>query len=122
MAYTTFFEIGGTVVESYNESEGRQQRPVIKRKMMKSAEKATIEAVQEIIGPKDTYDVARGVRGSRNVRTGATSVGTGLKIARWAAAAALADGPLPVGDMIAAGILIAGGAYMIYDGTRDIRQ
>ena len=42
-------------------------------------------------------------------------VGTGVKIARAAAIAATVDGPLPVGDVIAAGILIGGGIYLIGD-------
>jgi len=121
MSYATFFEIGGTVIESMMSSEGTPStRPVVRPRQMKQAERAAITAVQELTGTE--YDVARGVRGTRNIRTGATSVGTGLKIARWALAASLADGPLPVGDIIAAGILIGGGAYMIYEGQQDVRQ
>ena len=48
-------------------------------------------------------------------RGGAMSVVTGSKIARGALIAASLDGPLPVGDVIAAGILIGGGIYLIGD-------
>ena len=121
MSYATFFEIGGTVIESLSSSEGTPStRPTVRPKMMKEAERATTRAVQQVVGSE--YNVARAVKGSRNIRAGATSVGTGVKIARWALAASLADGPLPVGDIIAAGILIGGGAYMIYEGQQDVRQ
>jgi hypothetical protein len=87
---------------------------------MKTSRKAAIEGVDKLVG--DSYDVKRGMRGGQKVRGGATSVGTGIKIARWAMLAAAADGPLPIGDVIAAGILIGGGAYMIHEGMQDIKQ
>jgi hypothetical protein len=32
------------------------------------------------------------------------------------------DGPLPFGDVLAAGFLIGGGAYMAYSGAKDVIQ
>jgi len=50
------------------------------------------------------------------IRAGSSAIGTGVKIGRAAAVVAMADGPLPIGDVIAAGILVAGGVYLLGSG------
>jgi hypothetical protein len=122
----SYFEIGGHIVECLldtpdisHHGQTAQARKT-DRLLMKTSRKAAIEGVDKLVG--DRYDVKRGMRGGQKVRAGSTSVATGLKIARWAMVAAAADGPLPIGDVIAAGILLGGGAYMIHEGMQDIKQ
>ena len=85
--------------------------------MLKTTRKAVITAVDEAVG--DSYSVKRGIAGAQQTRTGLKSVGRGLAIAATLAAM---DGPLPFGDVLAAGFLIGGGAYMAYSGAKDVIQ
>lgn len=121
---TSYFEIGGKIIESVltppQVSQGTYGERKVKNRMIKESHKASIEAIDVLVG--DRYDVKRGARGGQKVRAGGTSISTGYQIAKYAVAAAAADGPLPFGDAIAAVILIGGGAYMVYDGYADIRQ
>ncbi|AXH79522.1 MAG: putative secreted protein [Circular genetic element sp.] len=87
---------------------------------MKLSRKAAIEAVDTAVG--DSYSVKKGLGGAQKIRAGGSAISTGGAIARWALVAAAADGPLPIGDIIAAGILIGGGAYMVHEGYQDMRQ
>jgi hypothetical protein len=71
--------------------------------------------------PKSTFkeDFKEGLKEEADwikIRAGSTAIGTGAKIARAAAIVALADGPLPIGDIIAAGILVGGGIYLLGSG------
>ena len=122
----SYFEIGGKIVECILDTpdishHGRTaQARKTDRLLMKQSQKAVIEAVDTAVG--DSYDVKRGMTGARNVRAGGSAISTGGAIARWALVAAAADGPLPIGDVIAAGILIGGGAYLVHEGYKDIRQ
>ena len=120
----TYFEIGGKIVESVltppTISHGTYGQRKVNNAMIKKSHKASIEALDTIVGNR--YDVKRGVRGGQKVKAGGTSISTGYQIAKYAIAAAAADGPLPFGDAIAAAILIGGGAYMVYDGYQDIHQ
>lgn len=122
----SYFEIGGRIVECLLDTPdiSHHGQNAAKRKqdriIMKTSRKAAIEGVDKLVG--DSYNVKRGLAGGQKVRGGTTSVATGIKIARWAMVAAAADGPLPIGDVIAAGILIGGGAYMIHEGMQDIKQ
>jgi len=122
----SYFEIGGLIVESILDTpdishhgktaQARKQDRV----MMKQSRKAAIELVDTAVG--DSYSVKKGLSGAQKVRAGGSSISTGAAIARWALAASLADGPLPFGDIVAAGILIGGGAYMVHEGYQDMRQ
>ncbi len=85
--------------------------------MTKTARKASIELIDDAVG--DSYNVKKGLKGATTVRQGVRTVGRGLAIAGTLAAL---DGPLPFGDVLAAGFLIGGGAYMTYTGVRDVIQ
>ncbi len=122
----SYFEIGGTIVECLldtpdisHHGQTAQQRKT-DRVLMKTTRKAAIEALDDAVG--DSYSIKRGLDGGTKIRGGGTAISTGANIARWALVAAAADGPLPIGDIIAAGILIGGGAYMVHEGYQDIRQ
>lgn len=84
---------------------------------MKTSRTAAIAAVDEMVG--DSYNVKQGVLGAGKVRSGGRSIARGLTIAATLAAI---DGPLPFGDVLAAGVLIGGGTYMAYSGVKDVIQ
>jgi len=118
----SYFEIGGQIIESvlepefsWNKANKAERRA--DNKLLKQAHKASIEAVDELVG--DSYNVKKAIRGGQKAKGGAMSVRRGLVIA---AALAAADGPLPIGDALAAGFLIGGGAYMMYSGAQDVIQ
>ena len=85
--------------------------------MMKTARKAAIAGVDEIVG--DSYSVKRAITGTQKARSGTRAIARGLTIAATLAAA---DGPLPFGDILAVGVLVGGGAYMTYSGVKDVIQ
>ena len=85
--------------------------------MMKTTRKAAIEMVDKQLG--DSYDLKRGLRGAEKTRGSIGAIGRGLTIAATLAAA---DGPLPIGDVIGAGVLIVGGTYLAVTGIQDMVQ
>jgi len=85
--------------------------------MMKTSRKAVIAVADEIVG--DSYSVKQGIQGAGKIRTGGRTIARGLTIAATLAAM---DGPLPFGDVLAAGFLIGGGAYITYTGVKDVIQ
>jgi len=117
-----FFEIGGMIYETTyrgttkgldsisrtRSSTDSDHRPNTLEKIVDNQESEPVIQQSQTSIWKDEGDFWKG-------RAGAASVGTGVKIARAAAIAATVDGPLPVGDVIAAGILIGGGIYLIGD-------
>ena len=117
MSYSTFFEIGGHVVESIVDQPAR---PVVKTPVVLMKEKygvpapATKKAMKEI-------KQATGVDVHRLVGAGgrAKRVNWALRVA---AALALADGPIPVGDAIAAGFLVTYAAYEVGMTVHDVKQ
>jgi len=84
---------------------------------MNTSRKAVVSAVDEAVG--DSYSVKQGIQGAGKVRTGGRSIARGLTIAATLAAM---DGPLPIGDVLAAGFLIGGGTYIAYTGVKDVLQ
>lgn len=117
-----FFEIGGMIHETTyggetkgldNLSRSRSNTDITNRATLvetiveNHVENPDIQETTSSVW-KDEGDFWKG-------RAGATATGTGIKIARAALIAASVDGPLPVGDVIAAGILIGGGIYLIGD-------
>lgn len=84
---------------------------------MKTGKAAAIEALDELAG--DSYSVKQAYKGVGKVRGGQRAIGRGLAIAATLAAI---DGPLPFGDVAAAGFLIVGGSYMVYSGAKDVIQ
>ncbi len=112
MTYSSFFEIGGYVVESYVDEPGM---PVMKtpERVLKEQfgvptplGKKAVKELREETGLDLSKLVSGGQRGKR--------VAWAL---RTAAALALVDGPIPVGDAAAAGFLLV---YAGYEMTRTI--
>ncbi len=119
----SYFEIGGQVIacvidqpDVSHHGQNATQRKT-DRLLLKTARDATITLIDDAVG--DTYDVKTGLKGAATTRQGLRSVGRGLAIAGTLAAM---DGPLPFGDVLAAGFLIGGGAYMTYSGIKDVVQ
>jgi len=119
----SYFEIGGVIVESildtpdvsHHGSNAAQRK--VDRALMKTSRKAVIEVIDDAVG--DRYSVKQGITGGQKLRTGTRSIGRGLTIAATLAAM---DGPLPIGDALAAGFLIGGGTYLAYSGIKDVIQ
>jgi len=117
----SYFEIGGKLVEcildepdiSHHGNTAAQRK--VDRIMMKQGKKAVIEVLDQ----QTSYDVKRGMKGASKARQGTRTIGRGLAIA---GALAAIDGPLPFGDVLAAGFLIGGGAYLTYSGVKDVLQ
>jgi hypothetical protein len=117
MSYSTFFEIGGHVVESIVDQPAR---PVVKTPVVVMKEKY---GVPKPLGKKAIKEIkeASGVDVNRLVGAGgrAKRVNWALRVA---AALALADGPIPVGDAIAAGFLVGYAAYEVGMTVHDVKQ
>lgn len=121
MTYSTYFEIGGHVVESYVETH-HLHAPLRPRSdpihhMMKEEHgvpKSMTKAALKQASPEG-YDFNRAAQGYGRYRRARWALGTALALAA-------SDGPLPFGDIAAIGVL---GVYGIYEGTQafgDIRQ
>ena len=124
-----FFEIGGMIYETTYRGKTKGLDPVLRTGSDTTSDNSTStlsnammkklvrDKQPELPGEdsespsiwKDEWDFWQ-------TRAGSASVGTGVKIGRAALAISLADGPLPVGDVIAAGFLIGGGIYLIGSG------
>ena len=120
---SSYYEIGGRIVECLldtpdvsHHGQTAQQRKT-DRILMKTARKASVEAIDTALG--DSYDFKKGIQGGTRIRGGGISVARGLGLAATLAAI---DGPLPFGDVLAAGLLIGGRSYMVYTGVRDVIQ
>lgn len=125
MIYSTYFEIGGHVLESYMDNHaytvygpGAVRPPAITpRSISKQTGVPTplIKQANREIRDKTGYDVMRASQAHGRFRR-----------ARWAAGVAaalvMADGPLPVGDALAAGFLGAYATYEIVSGAQDLIQ
>ena len=85
--------------------------------MLKTTRKVAIEQLDKAVG--DSYDLKQSITGAQKARTGFRAVGRGVAIAATLAAM---DGPLPFGDVLAAGFLIGGGTDMAYSGVKDVLQ
>jgi len=64
---------------------------------------------------KESYDVVRASKAPGRMRRARYAL-------QIAATLAAVDGPLPFGDVLAAGLLIGGGWYLIYSGAKDVIQ
>lgn len=116
--YSTFFEIGGHVVESYTEEEfGPRPSPLplvdfakergVPTPLVKKASKE----VQQSTGI-DAMQLSRAHGRARRARWALTT----------AAALAAVDGPLPVGDAIAIGVLGAYAGYEVGMAVKDVKE
>jgi len=106
---TSYFEIGGEIIEVMTDPP--QSFP---------EELEILQGLLEEAGYD--YDLSQAQTGFQKVRVGSTSLTTGGQVLRAALVLAAADGPLPIGDFIAAGLLLGAGGYLIYDGYKDMRQ
>lgn len=112
MTYTTYFEIGGHVIENEVVSRDMPGRPPSTD--LKRISKQT-GVPQPLLRKATGYDTQRAIGAAGRI-----------KRARWAAITAgtlaAADGPLPIGDALAIGFL---GAYAVFEvgmAISDIRQ
>ena len=121
MAYATFFEIGGHVIESYVEqAEGVPARP---RPMTLEKELKRVAGVPAPLARA----AAREINEKSGVDIGKMFAGMShAKRASWAARTALAismiDGPLPFGDALAIGGLAVYGGYETYQAVKDFSE
>lgn len=118
MTYATYFEIGGDIIESVVDTPTKRPPATSVPKYVKKKygvpEPVTKKAAKQV--KADTgVDVIKlsGVHGR-------------ARRARWAfttaAALALADGPLPIGDVLAVGVLAAYGTYEVVQGVSDVKE
>ncbi len=119
MTYSTFFEIGGHVIENDVQSRGMPGRPAptdIKHIAKQTGVPAPLlrqgsREIQKTTG----YDVARAAQAPGRLRRAQWAFGV-------AGTLAMADGPLPIGDALAAGFLALYGGYEVGMAVKDIRQ
>lgn len=118
-----FFEIGGIIYETTyrGQTKGLDPLPGARSGTTTSHSTANLKRSDlERPGQPQKTSVSPNVWKEEadfwKVRAGSGAVGTGVKLGRAAAVIAMADGPLPIGDVIAAGILIGGGIYLIGSG------
>jgi hypothetical protein len=118
-----YFEIGGMIYETTYRGQTKGLDPLPRTRSSTSASYSTANLKQTEVAqpgqPQQTStepSVWKEEADFWKVRAGSGAVGTGVKLGRAAAVIAMADGPLPVGDVIAAGILIGGGIYLIGSG------
>lgn len=115
MTYTTYFEIGGYLIESHVD----EHRPP--KTSFKTLEKTTgipaplLRQASKDVKKKTGYDLQRASAAPGRIRR-----------AQWAfttaAALAAADGPLPFGDIAAIGFLGIYGGYEVIEAVKDISQ
>ena len=121
MAYATYFEIGGHVIESYVEQPdgvGPRPRPMTFEKEIKrtiGVPAPLARAASREIKDKSGVDIGKMFSGISHA-----------KRASWAARTALAlsliDGPLPFGDALAIGGLAVYGGYETYQAVKDFSE
>lgn len=119
MAYQTFFEIGGHVIESYVEQQGQPSRPAI-NPLLEKGRQMGIPKPLIVAGSKELKE-STGVDLIRASRAAGRGKRAGWAL-RTAAALALVDGPLPMGDAIAAGLLVTYAGYEIVSAGLDVKE
>jgi hypothetical protein len=100
---SSFLNVGGSLIDlgtKYQYSEGISKSD---QEFYSQAEKVVLEKAAEAAG-LDPVEVAEGIARTRRARRA-------IQIALLLAAA---DGPLPIGDMLAIGVLGAYAGYEIY--------
>ena len=119
MTYSTYFEVGGHVLEHHldrPELPGRPAATGVKEISKRTGVPAPLVRKAGKQFEKETgYDPVR-----------ATGAYGRFRRARWAfttaATLAMADGPLPFGDALAIGLLAGYGAYETVSGIQDVLQ
>ena len=121
----SYFEIGGELVECHTSTSipSSSYSPSSFRGAPTTSTVAQVQAQRngKVAGGRkgDQYSAKKGIHGGHKVLGGRRLVTRGLTLAAFLAAA---DGPLPVGDVLAVGVLIGVGGYLIYSGTKDVIQ
>ena len=121
MTHSTYFEIGGHVIESLVESrpgvKPRPRKDIVEHHLSTQyhvPKKLTKKASKQV-SDETGYDPMRAMQGYSRARR-----------AQWAfttaATIAMMDGPLPIGDAVAIGFLGIYGSYEIYHGIKDVVQ
>ena len=114
----SYFEIGGEmiVLELGDVSSGSPEQTIA---LERSSNKKQIVATRGMgLSPMDhdeDYDLLQGIRGTGRAARAARAFTT-------AATLAVVDGPLPFGDILAVGLLVAYGMYETHRAIVDIRQ
>ena len=120
MAYATYFEIGGHVLESYVESQGRPGRPNNVNPLM---EKGKQMGVPKPLMRKGAKEIKKET-GMDLIKIANTPAR--VRRASWAFRTAVAlvaiDGPLPFGDALAAGLLATYGTYETVMIVKDVKE
>jgi hypothetical protein len=119
MIYSTYFEVGGHVLEHHldrPELPGRPAATGVKQISKKTGVPAPlVRKAGKQIQKETGYDVIRAAGAHGRFRR-----------ARWAfttaAVLAAADGPLPIGDAAAVALLAGYGVYETVSGVQDILQ
>ena len=120
MGYTTFFEIGGHVIESYVVDEGYPVRPSRNNVLLDKGKQMGIPKPLMKAGAKEIQK-SSGVDILKIANTPGRAKRAGWAF-RTAAMLALADGPIPVGDALAAGLLVSYGIYETGMIVKDTKQ
>jgi len=118
----SYFEIGGKIIETgLNIEEGLLQQylrpgdilsPIPEKKDVVIGGIATVVAKAS---GKDDYSISRAMRAPRRYTQARNALGL-------AAMLAASDGPLPVGDVLAIGVLTGFAVYQGVEAVRDIVQ
>ena len=119
MAVKTFFEIGGHVVETYVEQKNMPTRPVI-NPLLEGGKQMGIPKPLLVAGAKEIKE-STDVDLMKLSRSGGRGRRAGWAL-RTAAALALIDGPVPIGDAIAAGLLVTYAGYEIVTAVTDAKE
>ena len=121
----SYFEIGGEIVEciDYTFTPSPSYSPSSFRGAPTTSTVAQVQAQRngKVAGGRkgDRYSTKQAAKGAQQVLGGRRVLTRGLTLA---VTLAVADGPLPIGDVLAAGVLIGVGAYLLYSGTKDVIQ
>lgn len=126
MGYATFFEIGGHVIESYIDQQNRVTLPnagmrpasgnyLLDKGKQMGVPKPLMRKGAKEIQKESGIDLLKIANAPGRVRRASWAF-------RTAAALALIDGPLPVGDAIAIGLLATYGTYETVMVAKDIKE
>ena len=114
----SYFEIGGEMIsiELSDDSSGMPGRTIALERSSNKKQIVKTRAMGPMPMDQDEgYDLQTGIRGTGRAGRAARAFTT-------AATLAVADGPLPFGDTLAVGLLVAYGMYETHRAIVDIRQ
>jgi len=115
---TTYFEIGGEMIylELSDVTTGYPGQTIALERTSNTKQIVKTRAMGPLPMDQDEgYDLQQGIRGTGRAGRAARAFTT-------AATLAVADGPLPFGDTLAVGLLVAYGMYETHRSIVDIRQ